>query len=107
MSKASEKALGDLHGIVAEALAEIISHTVEETTFNEDGEEVPTGGRVYTVQPAMVAAAIKLLKDNSITCDVETNTNMNNLRESLNKKQKHSVRLENANKAALKVVGNE
>ncbi len=90
MSKASESKLAALHGAVAEVLTKQITHTDKETTFNEDGEMVETGEVVHTASPATMAAAIKFLKDNSITCDIETNENMNNLRETLSKKQKHS-----------------
>lgn len=99
MSKANEKKLGDLHGAVATVLNAQITHQVEETAFDEEGSEVPTGEFVYTAQPAVIAAAIKFLKDNQITCDAEVDENMNNLRESLNKKQKHS-RLKRAGTAA-------
>lgn len=103
MSKANEDKLGALHGAVATVLTAQISHQQEETVFDGDGEEVGTGEMVYTAAPATIAAAIKFLKDNQITCDVEVDENMNNLRESLAKKQKHS-RLTDAGKAALRVV---
>lgn len=90
MSKASESKLAALHGAVAEVLTKQINHTDKETTFNEDGEMIETGEVVHTASPATMAAAIKFLKDNSITCDIETNENMNNLRETLSKKQKRS-----------------
>ncbi len=104
MSKANEKKLGALHGAVADILTSQINHTVEETVFDDQGEEHGTGEFVHTAQPATVAAAIKFLKDNQITCDIETDENMNNLRESLAKKQRHS-RLKDAGKAALEAVG--
>lgn len=103
MNKANEDKLGALHGAVAQVLTHQVSHQQEETTFDEDGMEVGTGEMVYTALPATIAAAIKFLKDNQITCDMEVDENMNNLRESLAKKQKHS-RLTDAGKAALKVV---
>lgn len=104
MSKANEQKLGDLHGAVATVLTAQILHEAEETTFDDDGNEVGTGEMRYTAAPATIAAAIKFLKDNQITCDVETDENMNNLREALSKKQKRS-RLGDAKQAALKVVG--
>ena len=103
MSKATEDKLGALHGAVAQVLTAQILHQREETTFDMDGAEVGTGEMLYTAPPATVAAAIKFLKDNQITCDVETDVNMNNLREALANKQRHS-RLTDAGKAALKVV---
>ena len=103
MSKANEKKLGDLHGAVATVLNAQISHQEEEMDFDSAGEAVSTGNMRYTAQPATIAAAIKFLKDNQITCDVEVDENMNNLRESLAKKQRHS-RLISAGAAALQVV---
>ena len=103
MKKATENALSELHGAVAEVLTAQLGHQQEAMDFNQDGEEVGTGTLVYTAAPATIAAAIKFLKDNQITCDVEVDTNMNNLREALGKKQRHS-RLAAAGEAALKVV---
>lgn len=103
MSKANENKLGDLHGAVAQVLTAQVSHQREDMDFDEDGNEVSTGNMVYTAQPATIAAAIKFLKDNQITCDVEVDENMNNLRESLAKKQRHS-RLQDAGQAALQAV---
>lgn len=104
MSKANEKKLGDLHGAVATVLTAQISHQEEQMNYDEEGNEVSTGEMVYTAPPATIAAAIKFLKDNQITCDIETDENMNNLRESLAKKQRHS-RLKDAGQAALEAVG--
>lgn len=105
MSKASEGQLAELHGVVAKVLTAQIGHQEELTTFDEDGEEVSTGELVYDASPATIAAAIKLLKDNSITCDIKTDKNMSGLKDALDKKQKHS-RLGDAGAAAkLHVVG--
>lgn len=103
MSKASETALGELHGALAVALTSIVSNQEEDTTFDADGNEIGTGKMRYTASPAFFAAAVKLLKDNQITCDIEVDTNMSNLRESLAKKQRHS-RLKDAGLAALEAV---
>ena len=104
MSKANETKLGALHGAVAQVLTAQISHTEDEMILNMDGEEEATGNVIHTAAPATIAAAIKFLKDNQITCDIEVDENMNNLRESLAKKQRHS-RLKDAGKAALEAVG--
>jgi len=103
MSKANEERLGDLHGAVAQVLTAQISRQEEDMDFDAEGNEVSTGNMVYTAQPATIAAAIKFLKDNQITCDVEVDENINNLRESLAKKQRHS-RLTEAGQAALQAV---
>lgn len=104
MSKATENKLGELHGTVATVLNHQLTHTEPETRINEEGEYEETGEVVHTASPATIAAAIKFLKDNQITCDIKTDTNMNNLRETLKKKQQHS-RLGDPSAAALKVVG--
>lgn len=106
MSKATEKALGSLHGAVAKVLTAQVLHEKEETEFDEDGNEIGTGEVVFDASPATIAAAIKFLKDNSITADMETEENMNNLREALAKKQKRSRLAQTDPKvAALKAVG--
>ena len=101
--KATEDVLSKLHGYVAEALSAQVSHQSEETTFDEEGNEVGTGEMVYDASPATIAAAIKFLKDNQITCDIAVDENMNNLRETLANKQKRS-RLGDSKVAALSIV---
>lgn len=90
MSKATETKLAALHGAVADVLTSQITQQVEDVKFDADGNEVPTGVMVYTASPATIAAAIKFLKDNSITADVEQNENLNSLRDALANKQKRS-----------------
>lgn len=104
MSKATEAKLSNLHGAVAEVLLAQVTHQVAETTFDENGEMVETGELVYSASPATMATAIKFLKDNSITCDIEVDRNMNSLKETLSAKQKHS-RLANATTAARDMDG--
>lgn len=99
MSRASEQKLASLHGAVAEVLTAQVKHQEAETVFNEHGDPVETGDMVYTASPATMATAIKFLKDNAITCDIEQDENMNNLRDTLAKKQRHS-RLRDAGGAA-------
>lgn len=106
MARATEDKLAELHSAVAIVLTDQVTHTADETELNEDGELIPTGEKFYDASPATIAAAIKFLKDNQITCDIKTNRNMTNLKEALDKKQKHS-RLPSAKQAALKVVGDE
>jgi hypothetical protein len=90
MSKATEAALATLHGAVAETLTAQVTHETEELTFDEDGNPEHSDVMVRSASPATLAAAIKFLKDNSITCEIGENTNMNNLRSELAKKQKRS-----------------
>lgn len=107
MTKATEGKLSTLHGAVATVLTAQIEHQEDVTEFDVEGNSTITGEKMYTASPATIAAAIKFLKDNQITCDIDTNTNMNNLKDTLANKQRHS-RLTDPQKAAqasLRVVG--
>jgi len=106
MTKATETKLSVLHGAVADVLTAQLQHTQAETIFDEEGNCKETGEKIHTALPATIAAAVKFLKDNQITCDIETDENMNNLRETLANKQRRS-RLKGAKAAALTVVDNE
>jgi hypothetical protein len=88
--KATEARLNALHGAVAEVLTAQVLHQEAETTFDAEGNMVETGDMVYVASPATIAAAIKFLKDNSITCDIEVDKGMNSLKDALAAKQKHS-----------------
>ena len=99
MSKATEHKLGALHGAVATVLTEQVLMKEEETEINIDGEVEGTGEMCYNASPALLAAAMKFLKDNSITCDITVDDNMGKLADALAKKQKHS-RLKDASAAA-------
>lgn len=58
MSKATEELLGELHGLTAKVLMEVLN----KKHFDPDtGEEIP-------VPAQYIAQALKLLKDNSIVC---------------------------------------
>lgn len=76
MSKATEEALSNLHGAIAEELTRRI-------TKNE-------------ASAADIGAAIKFLKDNSITVSVEDNKQMQHLKDKLD---------ERARKRKLRIVG--
>jgi hypothetical protein len=88
--KATEQKLSKLHGAVADVLTAQVLHTEAETTFDNEGNLVETGDTVFTASPATIAAAIKFLKDNNITCDIEVDKGMNSLKDALAAKQKHS-----------------
>lgn len=88
--KATETALNQLHAAVATVLTAQILKEEAVTTFDAEGNMVETGDTEYTASPATIAAAIKFLKDNSITCDIEVDKGMNSLQEALSRKQKHS-----------------
>lgn len=100
MGKANEKKLGDLHGLVAQVFTEQVGMKEEETVINLDGEVEGTGEMLYNASPALLAAAMKFLKDNSITADITLDENMGNLAEALAKKQKHSRLKDPTNAAA-------
>jgi hypothetical protein len=81
MSKASEDALGELHGAVAVALTSIIKDGV--AVLGGKGEDVEA---VKIDAPASYfAAAIALLKNNNITADPSSNAALNGLKEQLAK----------------------
>lgn len=102
MSKATEEKLGALHEAVATVLTAQVGRQSKLVEFDEHGEVIESTEMVYDAAPATLAAAIKFLKDNDITCDQDTNRSMNNLRDALEKKQKHS-RLTNPTQAAREV----
>jgi len=103
MTKATERKLGELHGAVATVLTAQLLRQEEVQELDEDGYPSGTGEHEYVATPALLAAAMKFLKDNTITCDIKVDKNMTNLAEELAKKQKHS-RLTDGGAAALKVV---
>lgn len=90
MSKATESKLATLHGKVADVLTAQLDHQVEDVEYDADGNAIPTGNMMYTASPATIAVAVKFLKDNSITADMEQNENLNSLRDVLANKQKRS-----------------
>lgn len=103
MSKATEKKLSALHGAVADVLTHQVLAQEEVQELDDEGCPVGTGEMDYTASPALLAAAMKFLKDNSITADIKVDKNMSNLADALAKKQKHS-RLKDGAGAALKAV---
>ena len=90
MSKATEDKMNELHGKVATVLCEIVDHKSAPVTFDEEGNTI-VGEEEFDVSPAMVSAATKFLKDNQITCDVEQDQNLSRLKDTLDKKRKHSL----------------
>ena len=77
------KELNNLHTVVAQVL---VTELTKKDTMMIDGEEID----VSSPSPAMVAQAIKFLKDNNISSTVEDDVNLNELSEILAKKTKHS-----------------
>jgi len=105
MSKASEKALSELHGTVAKVLTAQVLQQQSVQELDEDGCPVDTGEMEYIASPALLAAAMKFLKDNDITADKKVDKNMDGLSKALQKKQKHSRLSSGSEAAVLSVVG--
>jgi hypothetical protein len=89
VSKATEDKLSALHGTVADVLSEQLRETM--VVVDEDtGEEK----EVLLASPAIIAQAIKFLKDNDITTSVADDDNMSELDDLLKKKrEKRGLRL--------------
>lgn len=90
MSKATESKLSTLHGVIADVLIAQVSHQEDDVTYDEEGNAIPTGKKVYVAAPATIAVAVKFLKDNSITADIEQNKNLESLADVLANKQRRS-----------------
>jgi hypothetical protein len=87
--------------MVSDVLCSQLAAEEEVMAYNEDGELVGTGTNVRTASPATLAAAIKFLKDNSITSEIDKDENLSNLAAKLAKKQKQSrLDTDDAGKAA-------
>lgn len=82
MSKAKETELEQLHAMTAKMMAMQLSQTM--MMEDDDGNKV----EMSTASPALFGQVIKFLKDNKITADPETDQNLSNLKEALEKKQK-------------------
>ena len=78
--KATEKELSTLHGVVAKVLKTQLE--AKAVVINEDGETV----EMSMVTPAIVAQAIKFLKDNNITAVMEVGDDLDSLAKMLQDK---------------------
>lgn len=74
MSKASEDALGELHGEVARTLTEIVR-------VRKDGDSLIVPGAAH------IAAAIAFLKNNNITADASSNAELDELNRTLKERR--------------------
>lgn len=89
MSKPTqENTLNELHQLVAKVLTKELNR--EPTEIEIDGVMITPE---QSVSPALLAQAIKFLKDNSITSIPEEDENLEDLRSTLEKRTKHSTRL--------------
>ena len=98
MSKATDSLLGELHGKVAKSmLAALEASDQAQALLDEYGEELPNDVINYLSKaagnnPALLTAVTKFLKDNSITCVIEDNSDMSELEERLqNKRNKKRI----------------
>jgi hypothetical protein len=89
MTRAKEEKLAQLHEMVATVLVAQVTHKSPEISYDIDGVE-NVGEDVFDCSPATLATAIKFLKDNSITCDIQKDTNLGALKDALKRKPKHS-----------------
>ena len=72
-TKATEKELEQLHAVVASVLKTQLTATA--TVVNEEGEII----EMSMVTPAIIAQAIKFLKDNNITATPEIGDDLDDL----------------------------
>ena len=79
---ATEEQLNELHGVVASVLKAQLE--AKSTIIGEDGEPV----EMSLVTPAIIAQAIKFLKDNNITAVMEVGDDMDSLAQMLKDKPK-------------------
>lgn len=94
MSKASDKILGDLHGKLAKSmLSALESSDTAQDLLAAYADELPTDvtqflTRLSTSNPALLTAVSKFLKDNDITCSIETSSELSELEVRLANKRK-------------------
>lgn len=97
MSKATDKRLGELHGAVAETMLKALTTSDEATQLLEDyGEELPVPVLIFlenakAINPALLQAVTKFLKDNDITCAIDDSNTMSDLEKRLAAKGKRKA----------------
>jgi hypothetical protein len=79
---AQESKLAALHEILATVLIDQVGEQVEEEL--EDG----TCRTIYTAQPALLTVAMKMLKDNDITCVPSEDSSVQTLADKLKERKK-------------------
>lgn len=93
MSKASEQALGELHALLAQELADRIKGVEEvEDQLNEEGEVIGQKRRVVKATAAELAVARGLLKDNNITATPEQSSAVAALQDALAQRKANRVK---------------
>jgi hypothetical protein len=94
MSKASEEALGELHGHLAVALTTVIKDGAQ--VLDREGEV-----KSITAPASYFAAAIALLKNNNITADPTRNADLADLEKQLSEQRQSSKSKLLSNQAAF------
>ncbi len=97
MGKATETTLSDLHRVVAEGLTDIIANG-QVVGATEGGEPIKA-----SAPASYYAAALKMLADNNITADPETNEELAGLNKALearNSRRRGTLSKEAIDKAA-------
>lgn len=94
MTQATDKDLAKLHNHVAKAMTRALeSSNSAEVLLSEHGADLPDEVRDFLeqcteVNPALLQAITKFLKDNSITCAVEDSDELSDLAQALAQKKK-------------------
>ena len=104
--KATDKELGELHGLLAKAMKDALRASDEAKELLEacieGGEELPLGveaflERASSANPSLLTAIAKFLKDNNITAAVEDSDDMTELQQRLKDKRKQSMNVVSIN----------
>ena len=100
MTKANDKELGVLHGLLAKSMKTALEASTEAQDILdaciEGGEELPLAveaflERAAAANPSLLTAVAKFLKDNNITAAIEDSKEMSELEQRLKGKRKHST----------------
>lgn len=98
MTKATDKALGELHGKLAKSMMKALEESDQaQILLDIYAEELPTEVADFLEQkssasPSLLTAITKFLKDNNITCSADDSGEVNALAEHLkNKVQRKRV----------------
>lgn len=86
MNKATEDQLSELHGLVARVLRGKLEDTI---TIMVDGPDGPVEKEISAAEPAVIAQAIKFLKDNDITSSIADDKNLSDLEAALKNKREN------------------
>lgn len=98
MTKASERELSALHGAVARSMQASLESTDVALGLLEKYKDADLPGDIYKflreasiVNPSLLTAITKFLKDNNISSDIEEDNALSALQNSLNRKKTGTV----------------